>query len=314
MLAAFPVWLRAVLSILLLVINTVVCGAAVILLVPFKWIISQRGWRKFWTKLMISIGSLYILNNKGILKLVHRTSWNISGIEDLHLDRQYLVLANHQSAVDIPVLQGVFLGHIPFLRFFIKQQLLWVPFLGLALWALDMPVMKRYTKKKLKQRPDLRTHDLERTQIACERLRDQPLTLLNFAEGTRYSSKKHREQNPPFQRLLRPKSGGVHAVLSALGDQLDSILDVTIVYPGLISPTLGDMAFGKVPCIQVQVDRLQIGVNGVPTLEVIRGRKGQLAIREWMNERWILKDSLLSEIQKDSLSELPLGRNPTAIV
>ena len=89
----------------------------------------------------------------------------------------------------------------------------------------------------------------------------------------------------------------MHAVLSALGDQLDSILDVTIVYPGLISPTLGDMAFGKVPCIQVQVDRLQIGVNGVPTLEVIRGRKGQLAIREWMNERWILKDSLLSEIQ-----------------
>ena len=295
MLAVLPVWLRAVLSILLLVINTVVCGAAVILLVPFKWIISQRGWRKFWTKLMISIGSFYILNNKGILKLVHRTSWNISGIEDLHLDGQYLVLANHQSAVDIPVLQGVFLGHIPFLRFFIKQQLLWVPFLGLALWALDMPVMKRYTKKKLKQRPDLRTHDLERTQIACERLRDQPLTLLNFAEGTRYSSKKHREQDPPFQRLLRPKSGGVHAVLSALGDQLDSILDVTINYPDGI-PTFWDFMQGKMPRCNVVVEEKPIPA------ELINGDyetddSYRLHFQQWVQKLWEEKDARLEALR-----------------
>jgi 1-acyl-sn-glycerol-3-phosphate acyltransferase len=41
------------------------------------------------------------------------------------------------------VLQRIFHGRIPFLKFFLKQELIWVPVIGLAWWALDFPFMKR---------------------------------------------------------------------------------------------------------------------------------------------------------------------------
>ena len=63
----------------------------------------------------------------------------------MHINGHYLVLANHQSWVDILVLQKVFNRRIPLLRFFLKRQLFWVPLLGLAWWALDFPFMGRYT-------------------------------------------------------------------------------------------------------------------------------------------------------------------------
>jgi 1-acyl-sn-glycerol-3-phosphate acyltransferase len=272
-----------------------ICGTLVTVMVPLKMIFPWRKWRNFWTKVMLGIGSLFIWINKGIVLLVHRVVWEISGLKKLDLNRQYLVLSNHQSSVDIPVIQGMFHKVIPFPRFFIKQQLLWVPFLGLALWALDMPVMKRYSKSKLKKRPDLRGKDLERSRKACEQLRDQPLTLLNFVEGTRIDPSKHSDQNSPFQYLLRPKSGGIHAVLQALGDQLEAILDVTIIYPGFQSPGLSDLVFGRLRRIRVDVDQLCIGEDGVPTLEQIRSREAGVHIRKWLNERWQRKEQLIKQ-------------------
>ena len=72
------------------------------------------------------------------------------GGADLRVDGHYLVLANHQSWVDIPVLQRVFNRRIPLLRFFLKRQLFWVPVLGLAWWALDFPFMRRSTRAEIK--------------------------------------------------------------------------------------------------------------------------------------------------------------------
>ena len=295
MLHFLPSWFKGILTTVLFVVNTVICGTLVTILVPMKMIIPWSKWRNFWTKVMIGIGSMFILLNKGISLLVHRIIWDISGLNKLDLNQQYLVLSNHQSSVDIPVIQGIFHKIIPFPRFFIKQQLLWVPFLGLALWALDMPVMRRYSKSKLRKRPDLRGKDLERSRKACEHLRDQPLTLLNFVEGTRFDPAKQKDKDSPFQYLLRPKSGGVLAVLQALGDQLDAILDVTIIYPGMQSPELRDLTYGRIHRIRVEVDQLSLGEDGVPTMEQIRSREGGVHIRKWLNERWIRKENLIRQ-------------------
>lgn len=298
-------------SIILVVLNTVICGSSVVLLVPAKWIIPVSSWRWFWTVVMLRIGSEYIRGNDRIHKLFHRTKWDVTGLEDLSPDKSYLVLSNHLSTADIPVLQSIFLGRIPFPRFFIKQQLVWIPFLGQALWALDMPIMKRYSKSKLKQRPQLRGKDLETARKACEHLREHPVTLLNFAEGTRFTREKHYRMKPPYQNLLRPKSGGVHAVLEGLHEGLSAILNVTIVYPGHESPSFSDLAFGRIPCITVRVEKLEPGKNGVPSLEVIQSDKGQQATREWLKELWRRKDMLVNEIQQGrihpqkELNELP---------
>src|SRR3546814_11538901 len=73
--------------------------------------------------------------------------------------------------------------------------------------------------------------DSDATRRACLRFRDPPVAVMNFVEGTRFTALKHQAQRSPYRHLLRPKAGGVAQVLSAMGELLHGVLDVTIVYP-----------------------------------------------------------------------------------
>jgi 1-acyl-sn-glycerol-3-phosphate acyltransferase len=211
----------------------------------------------------------------------------------LSADGHYLVLANHQSWVDIPVLQAVFNRRIPLLRFFLKSQLIWVPLLGLAWWALDFPFMKRYSREKLAKHPELAGRDVEATRRACEKFRGVPISMLNFVEGTRLTRLKHDRQQSPYRHLLKPKAGGVAFVLEAMGDALHSVLDVTIAYPHG-SPTFGDLFADRIPEVRVYVRQREIPA------ELRRGDyQNDPAAREraqaWINTVWIEKDECLSK-------------------
>ena len=108
------------------------------------------------------VDATWIGVNSAMIRLFTRGhDWRIDGVEHLRRDGRYLVLANHQSWVDIVVLQDVFNRRIPFLKFFLKQQLIWVPVLGLAWWALDFPFMRRYTREELERHPEWRGRDVE---------------------------------------------------------------------------------------------------------------------------------------------------------
>lgn len=54
--------------------------------------------------------------------------------------------------------------------------------------------LRRYPKEKLLKNPKLRTKDIETTRAACKRLIDFPTTLINFAEGSRYTEEKQRKR------------------------------------------------------------------------------------------------------------------------
>ncbi len=56
-----------------------------------------------------------------------------------------------------------------------------------------------------------------------------PVTVFSFAEGTRFTLKKHHNQNSPFKNLLRPKEGGLATALS-LVNKIDSLIDFTIKF------------------------------------------------------------------------------------
>jgi 1-acyl-sn-glycerol-3-phosphate acyltransferase len=205
----------------------------------------------------------------------------------------YLVLCNHQSWVDIPVLQKVFNRRIPFLRFFLKSQLIWVPLLGPAWWALDFPFMKRYSKETLARHPELQGKDREATRRACEKFRQLPVSVMNFVEGTRFTRAKHDAQGSPFRHLLRPKAGGVAFVLDAMGDALHAILDVTLVYPGG-TPSMMDLIGGRVREIRVHVRELPIDA-------ALRGDyENDAAFRErfqsWVNALWRDKDARITQM------------------
>jgi 1-acyl-sn-glycerol-3-phosphate acyltransferase len=212
----------------------------------------------------------------------------------LHRDGHYLMLANHQSWVDIIVMQKFFNRRIPLMRFFLKRQLFWVPLLGLAWWALDFPFMGRYTPKQIKQRPELAGRDIVATRRACEKFRDIPVTIVNFVEGTRFTPAKHASQDAAYRHLLRPKSGGVAFVLDAMGEGLHAILDVTIAYPGG-RPSLIDLLAGRVREV-----RLQVRQRAIPD-ELLAGdyqndRAFRVRFQQWMNGLWHEKDAELERL------------------
>ncbi|WP_028834839.1 MULTISPECIES: acyltransferase [unclassified Pseudoalteromonas] len=244
--------IRSVFSIFFYTINTLfwfvpifICG--IVKLIPIKPLQKLMSWTAK------QCASIWVTFNTLNQTLLTSTKLNVIGLEELKLKDWYLVIANHQSWVDILVLQRVFNRKIPFLNFFLKKELIYVPVLGLCWWALDFPFMTRTSKSQLKKNPKLRGKDLETTRKACEKFKEMPVSVVNFVEGTRFTAQKHARQNSPFPHLLKPKAGGVAFVMQAMGEQISKVVNVTIHYPEDI-PTFMDFAAGKVKHIDVHVE------------------------------------------------------------
>ncbi|MCC5866989.1 MAG: acyltransferase [Gammaproteobacteria bacterium] len=203
-------------------------------------------------RILVQLAQNWISGNQLILSSTQRITWDVQGIDALQRKDWYLVICNHQSWVDILVLQGVFNRRIPFLKFFLKKQLIWVPVLGLAWWALDFPFMQRHSREYLERHPEARGQDLEVTRRACEHFSAMPTSVMNFVEGTRFTAAKHADQDSPYRYLLKPRAGGTAFVLGAMGEILHRIVDVTIVYPGG-APSLWELCSGRVRRIVVRV-------------------------------------------------------------
>ena len=286
--------LKAVLAILFIVLNTLLWS---FLLYPFallKILVPAKNFRHRFSQVILFCAENWIRCNTAALALLYDIHWSLEGLENLSTERSYLVIANHQSWVDITVLQHVFRGRIPFLRFFLKQELIYIPLLNGAWWALDFPFMKRYSKDYLDRHPEKRGEDLATTRRACERFRGQPISVLNFLEGTRFTVQKQQKQNSPYQHLLRPKVGGIAFVLEAMGEQFHSLLDVSITYPeGSLS--MWEFLRGHLHEVKVRVRELPIPkdlLHGNYMENEIFRRKFQ----NWVQEIWESKDSNLSEM------------------
>ena len=228
-------------------------------------------------------------------RLFSRTTLEVSGLEGLARNDWYLVIANHQSWVDILLLQRVFNREIPFLKFFLKQQLIWVPFLGLAWWALDFPFMRRYSKSFLAKNPHLKGKDMETTKKACEKFKYKPASIMNFVEGTRFTKEKHARQASPFKHLLKPKAGGIAFVLNAMGGQLHHLIDVTIFYPAG-TPSFWDFINGSVNKIKLHVDVKPLkGLfpADIKVMDYFENPEQRARFQQWLNQQWQAKDQRL---------------------
>jgi 1-acyl-sn-glycerol-3-phosphate acyltransferase len=292
--ASLPLPLRLSLIVALLVLSTIAHVTVLMLATAGKAVAPARS-RGTWSERSVRIAERWIAFNSALIDRYTRTRWRIDLPPELRLDRSYLVLSNHQSWVDIPVLQYVFNRRIPFLRFFLKSELIWVPFLGPAWWALDFPFMKRYSREQLERRPELAGTDVDATRRACEKFREIPVAVMNFVEGTRFTPEKHAARASPFHNLLRPKAGGVAFVLDAMGGSLQAILDVTVVYPNG-RPTLLDLLADRVREVRVHVQELPIPADAVGG-----DYEGDPVFREtfqtWMNGLWQAKDARVAALR-----------------
>ena len=201
--------------------------------------------------------------------------------------------------MDVLVLQRTFNSNLPFFRFFIKSQMFWVPFLGVAWWALDMPFMRRHSREKLARQPSLKGRDLENARIACEKFRTIPVAMTNFPEGTRFSNAKRDAMNSPYKNLLQPRIGGLGQVLYAMADELNAFIDVTIVYPQMkttgLAPTFWQLLRGDIPEIIVRAEKREIPAELLGR-NFRTDRTFRRELEEWVSGIWREKDELITEI------------------
>ena len=299
MLTFLPVFIRLPVALVLVVLNVCVHAAVLLIFAIVKAAVPVKGFRRVVSRVLVAIAEQWIAVNGVLFALVTRTRWAVEGVQGLNRDGWYLVVSNHQSWVDIPVLQKIFNRRIPFLKFFLKSQLKWVPVLGLAWWALDFPFMQRYTKETLEKHPELRGKDKQATRIACERFRDLPVSVMNFVEGTRFTPEKHQRQESPFRNLLRPRAGGTAFVLETMGDILQSVVDVTIAYPGG-APTLVDLLADRVREIRVRVRELPIPADLIHC-DYENDAQFRARFQAWINALWMEKDTLIADMQSQRI-------------
>lgn len=275
--------------------NTLFWTTPLYVLTFLRAIIPHQGFRNWCAETMVRLAENWISCNSAGIDLLQNIKWTVHLPADLNPNRSYLVMSNHQSWVDIVVLQQVLNRKIPFLRFFLKNQLRYVPLLGGAWKALDFPFMKRHSRAYLEKHPEKRGEDLAATKRACDKLAGKNISIINFLEGTRFTPSKHKSQNSPFKNLLSPKAGGIAFVLQAMGTQFDSLLDVTIYYPG--GPqSLWGLFTGRLHEVVVWIDKRQIPkelLNG----DYFGNEPFRLKMQDWLKELWLAKDSRIQQLE-----------------
>ena len=256
------------------------------------------------------IATQWVAGNSAWMSVTQRTRWDVAGLSDLPYRGWYMVNCNHQSWVDILVLQHLLNRRIPMLKFFLKQQLIYVPVIGLAWWALDFPFMRRHSDAELRRHPEKRFDDIEATRRACEKFVLVPTSVMNFAEGTRFTTSKHHAQHSPYRHLLKPKAGALALALNALGGRFDSLLDVTIVYPAG-APTFWQFLCGAMRHVTVRARQVPIPLD-LRGGDYARDPKYRKAFQRWLQEIWREKDATITDLLGATPTHMATGPGPGA--
>lgn len=260
------------------------------------YLIPVKIWQRQCKRWMERLHIYWIKGNYFIQELTMSVEWDVTGLDRLVYDEWYLLIANHQSWADILVLQRIFNGKIPPLKFFLKKELLWtLPFASWSCWLLGFPFMHRYSKEVLAKHPELKNKDVEATKRACNRFKETPTTVASFIEGTRFTEKKRQLQESPYYYLLRPKSTGIGFSLAVLGDFFHKILNVTIIYPPQ-KASLWHFLVGDMKKITLHIETIPITSDWLGDYQT--DRQFRINLQKKLNHLWEEKDKLIKEAQR----------------
>jgi 1-acyl-sn-glycerol-3-phosphate acyltransferase len=266
-------------------------GTLIKILVPLPAV------RRVMTRYLVWVGSSWTATNVYIYRLLLPPYRRVDLPQNLDPRHSYMLICNHQSWADILILFAVFSGRVPWLRFFLKKELIWLPIVGQVCWALDFPFMQRHSQKAVAMNPQRARQDLETTRRFCERFRGEPITVVNFLDGTRFTEKKRVERKSPYRHLLRPKSAGMSFTLAAMGDQLAGVIDVTIFYGTGDGKPLWRFLAGRQRDIVIEaklrpIDAKWLGGDYQSDPEFRRG------FQEWVSAMWTEKDERLEALRQ----------------
>lgn len=284
--------IRGIFSGALYILNLLICSPIFYIAAPIKIVYRGAKGRQLFEKIGYNAAKFYAFLNDQIISLTCPTVWEIDDTSHLSDQQWYLLLCNHQSWIDIIILEKVFVRKIPMLKFFIKWELRWVPFVGTTCWVLNFPFMKRYSKEFLAKNPHLRGQDLETTRKSCADYQNFPTTLINFAEGTRFTPQKQAQQQSSFQYLLKPKAGGAAFTLAAMNGKLKELIDVTIIYHGN-KTSAWDYLCGRIPKISIRFNVTPITDDLIGDYQNDEAFKTHF--QDKLNHIWLAKDQLIAQ-------------------
>ncbi|MCC2617859.1 acyltransferase [Aestuariibacter halophilus] len=294
MLSFLPAILIFPLHMLLQVANLALWGGLIILLGLVKVVLPIPALHNLLNPLMNRMMLCFGVCSVALIKLTNRVEWDCTIKGELSKDNWYLMMPNHLSWLDIILLIELAANRFPAPKFFLKKELIWVPFVGLGAWALDMPFMQRYSRAFIEKYPHLKGKDIETTRKSCEKFRETPTTVINFVEGSRYTPQKHRQRNSPFQYLLPPKAGGVAFTLAAMGELFTNILDVTLLYPDNANHPMMDMLSGRLNRVVVHVEVLPVDERMIG--DYFNDETFKMRFQQWLNGLWESKDKLIDQL------------------
>ncbi|PMG01634.1 hypothetical protein BCV02_13940 [Vibrio breoganii] len=286
--------LQMIMNVFLVMFNTAYTSFVVSILAIIKIVLPFAGVKVSMSKLANKQMWLWATINLWLLNVNNTIDWQIEGGENLSTEQWYLLISNHLSWADIVILSSVMKDKIPMGKFLLKHSLLYVPFVGLACWGLDMPFMRRHSHEFLVRNPERRNDDFDAINKACEKFRRVPTTMISFAEGTRANPEKMATAKTPYQHLLKPKTGGVAFTLNAMNELLDGVVDVTLAYPENREDPFNDLLKGRLTKVVVNIRVFDIDEN-------LRGdyfndKVFKRGFHRWLNTVWQEKDEYLKGV------------------
>ena len=250
-------------------------------------------------KAVIAIANRWIKSNNALIDtILPQKDWRVSLPCEVHAQGKYLLICNHQSWVDTSVVQYISQDRLPLTRFFTKFELIYIPIVGQTFYFLDFPMMRRHSKKAIAKNPARQGQDIIEAKRACALLKHKPFTLLNYLEGTRFTKAKRDKQQSPYQHLLKPRAGGLALAISALGSDIDGILDMTIVYPDGVT-SYGDLWQGNIKRLAVDVRYIEIP-KGLSSAIQNGGYENDDSVKAqmfaWVEQIWQDKDQRITDM------------------
>ena len=219
--------MRVIWFIINLVLSISVCSIPIIAV----------GWfdrEKYYTGKLIKMWARWVIWSTGI-------QYEIDGLDNLNLDKQYIFMSNHASGLDIVLGVAAIPSNIVFLA---KKELFRIPFFG---WAMEAAGMIKIDR----QNPEIARKSVSE---AVETLMHSSFSTLIYPEGTRSNG----------EELKKKKKGGF---ILAIRTQLP-VVPITILGAGNVLPK-GTLAIKK-SHIKIIID------NPIPTLEMDINDKDQL--------------------------------------
>lgn len=288
-------FLFAVIIIFIYSILSIIAGLLAIILGGLAKLMPFISWNRVMMKIALKVPIFWASLSNQFVTLPRIHQWKIKGKASISNKEWYMLISNHQTWLDILVLNRVFTRKIPVIKFFMKKELLWgLPVLGLSCWLLDYPFLQRHSPKSVRQRLYLKDKDIYSTKKACRKFKEFPTTVANFVEGTRFTPEKHQRQHSPYLYLLKPKAGGTAIVIKELQKKLSGVLNVTIHY----SRPLTFWKYFKGDSCKITVHYQLLPLTADLIGDYYKDREFRRHFQKWINGIWQRKDALLDELSR----------------